>query len=289
MLANLLPGIREIRGPLATGYLWLFFSWLVWARHLPDAASATGLLADVYELAALVGTAGVGIAVSFAAYLIGVLSLPLATPLTALLRWMRSDRSMTNPGPLKFVPTSRSEKALRRLVFALVHARPRPVPDTTKPAAEDRTVTEQLLETARRLYLASFDEEADLVNMPPPTGPFETAVDQLASSITAELRLIPPRLVGTEPDLYNAHDRLRAEAEFRRGVTVPLAAICGPLGAATTPGLGFALAAMALVLLLSAATKEDEARLLLVEAVRSGRLIPGLTRDLSLIGEPSSA
>ena len=42
MLGNVLPGLRELRAPLAAGYLWLRFVWLVWGDTLrPVARSRT--------------------------------------------------------------------------------------------------------------------------------------------------------------------------------------------------------------------------------------------------------
>jgi hypothetical protein len=75
LLGSLLPGLRELRAPLAAGYLWVFLCWLLFADRLPDdAASASSPLREVYELAALTGPVGLAVAASFAAYLIGILS-----------------------------------------------------------------------------------------------------------------------------------------------------------------------------------------------------------------------
>jgi hypothetical protein len=72
MLASLLPGVREVRGPLVAGYLWLLFAWLV--VDVPERAELSGPLAQVAELGDLLTPVGVGVAASFAAYLIGSLS-----------------------------------------------------------------------------------------------------------------------------------------------------------------------------------------------------------------------
>jgi hypothetical protein len=81
MLANLLPGIRDIRTPLATGYIWLLMAWLWIPEHLKTAAPPSSVPGDIARLASYSGRIGVGIALSFVAYLIGVLSELLNEPL----------------------------------------------------------------------------------------------------------------------------------------------------------------------------------------------------------------
>lgn len=71
MLAGLLPGLREIRGPLASGYLWLLFGWLVFED---DVSTAGGAIERLVDLGAVVSPAAVAVAASFAAYLVGSLS-----------------------------------------------------------------------------------------------------------------------------------------------------------------------------------------------------------------------
>ena len=51
MLANLLPGLRDLRAPLAAGYLWLAAGWLYLAPQLPASANdATGVMKDIYRV-----------------------------------------------------------------------------------------------------------------------------------------------------------------------------------------------------------------------------------------------
>lgn len=72
LLAAAVPGLREVRGPLIAGYLWLLVAWLV-VKPEPDLADATGLLASVVDLADTVGPVATAAGVSVAAYLIGAL------------------------------------------------------------------------------------------------------------------------------------------------------------------------------------------------------------------------
>jgi hypothetical protein len=74
VLSSLLPGIRHLRAPLAVGYIWLIDVWLLFGKAFPSEAEAEGVIEDLYALKGLVSEVGLGIAISFAAYLIGVLS-----------------------------------------------------------------------------------------------------------------------------------------------------------------------------------------------------------------------
>ena len=73
MLSSLLPGIRELRAPLAAGYLWFAFGFLV-AGSPTDLKDAPAAIQDLAELTESLGAAASGIALSFFAYLLGSLS-----------------------------------------------------------------------------------------------------------------------------------------------------------------------------------------------------------------------
>ncbi|MFF4892928.1 hypothetical protein [Micromonospora chersina] len=71
MLAQILPGVRHVRTPLATGSLWLLVTWLFFGRNLPTPSEATGLWADLYRLADTLGQPVMLGALGVAAYVIG--------------------------------------------------------------------------------------------------------------------------------------------------------------------------------------------------------------------------
>jgi hypothetical protein len=76
MLANLLPGIRELRAPLASGYLWLVLMWIIVSPQLPESRNESeGLVKYLYELSSVISSEGVGVVVlSFAAYVAGLIA-----------------------------------------------------------------------------------------------------------------------------------------------------------------------------------------------------------------------
>jgi len=82
LITNLLPGLRDLRTPLATGYLWLIFLWLLLHKHVPTSvATAKGPLKSLYELSDLAGKGAILTATTFIAYLLGsLLTKPYSRP-----------------------------------------------------------------------------------------------------------------------------------------------------------------------------------------------------------------
>jgi len=73
-LTTLLPGLRDLRAPLAAGYLWLVATWLAFAQRIPTEKSAEGVWNDIYRLGQIAGRPGALAASAFAAYLLGILT-----------------------------------------------------------------------------------------------------------------------------------------------------------------------------------------------------------------------
>jgi hypothetical protein len=72
MLASLLPGIRELRAPLAAGYVWLLGLWLSLRAMSVSADYSTGIYRYMVDLANWAGKPVVFAASAFVAYLIGI-------------------------------------------------------------------------------------------------------------------------------------------------------------------------------------------------------------------------
>jgi len=66
ILANALPGFRDLRAPLTAGYIWLLFAWL-WASPDPDQMT-TGFGGSLHDLSQRAGPIWTGLAVGVAAY-----------------------------------------------------------------------------------------------------------------------------------------------------------------------------------------------------------------------------
>ena len=92
MLAGLLPGLREIRAPLISGYLWLVFFFLAFHGFLPTRHSADPTLKPVFDLGHDLSALGIATVTGVAAYLVGsaaqellkiLAAIPPGTPLYA--------------------------------------------------------------------------------------------------------------------------------------------------------------------------------------------------------------
>lgn len=90
-LSQLLPGFRSVRAPLLGGYLWLVLAWFLFRGDLPQPHEAA-IYKRASELGDLIGPAGLAVAVSVAAYLIGSLVQLLLTSLTDLFAIVKRNR-----------------------------------------------------------------------------------------------------------------------------------------------------------------------------------------------------
>lgn len=68
---NLLPGLRDLRTPLATGYIWLISLWLLIHGRIPARQHADGAALAVYQLRDEIGRPASLAAVSFLAFVVG--------------------------------------------------------------------------------------------------------------------------------------------------------------------------------------------------------------------------
>jgi hypothetical protein len=92
LFSSLIPGVREVRAPLAAGYLWLVCAWLLLEPHAPSAEDDR-IYGRMAELADAVGPIGRALAISVVAYLIGSL-------LQMWIRrvWIRFDKDLDAVG-----------------------------------------------------------------------------------------------------------------------------------------------------------------------------------------------
>lgn len=91
MIASLLPGFRDLRTPLVTGYLWLAVVWLWFGsdRLIPE--DSNPFVDRLLEATHVFGSASAVAVLSFGAYLIGsILTKSTAWPLNGVVRSIRS-------------------------------------------------------------------------------------------------------------------------------------------------------------------------------------------------------
>lgn len=364
-----------MRAPLAAGYLWLAFIWLIAGPHVPEASEASDLARRILELFDDVETIGGGIAVSFAAYLVGAVSQATLDPLLkrigpiVITKRLRGEKAVSTKSFISLTALVRERvetatAALEKQGLSLEQVAKRELRDealaevgltaedfaratllrtemekagvdiedlrllgevTAKANAvgyslrsawghasrgrelaergvredepsDPRRAVENATETLDRVGLtpAHLDRAEHILQKVQGTtldagdaryveyveralrelgtpGSREWETGSLVREVIADLELVATRLLGNEPDLFSAVDRLRSEAEFRRAIVVPMAAltILLTLGWHELWLLGLI---PALVLFYDGSRRDRAARDLLVDALRLERV-----------------
>lgn len=71
MLSSLMPGLRDLRAPLAAGFVWLVALWFLFEPMWDRDREADGITGSANRLMSTLDLIGQGVVLSFAAYLIG--------------------------------------------------------------------------------------------------------------------------------------------------------------------------------------------------------------------------
>ncbi|MEU5121194.1 hypothetical protein [Streptomyces asoensis] len=192
MLMNLLPGLREIRTPLASGYIWLLALWFSVRDHVPERAEASGLLLSAYRLMDVVGTPATLAAASFVAYLLGQLQVEPDTARKGVIR----------------VAGHRGAQYLLRDI-------PKGGWEGKPPAVSQSSIT------TLGSYIETRQGELDPAGTRDPSSRFFESEDML-TRVTSDLRTLALHLQVNKPELFQDYDRLASEAAFRVNVGAAL-------------------------------------------------------------------
>lgn len=286
VLVNVLPGLRDLRAPLAAGYVWLLAIYVAFQPLIPSRVEATGVWDSLLDLGGTVSVFGVAVAISFVAYLVGSISEAARDAVVAPLA------KLLAPAP----PFSDSEDPLSELVIAS------PAPfSQTSIFAIDELVQERLREIddhLRRIADTTMDEVLsrrgdvpDLIRRAipdlhgfegpePPPSPRRLVMSRLLQ----ELDLMRTNLLGKESELYSAIDRKRSEAEFRAALALPLGSLAAAFAWRATWWAAVLVVGAAVVLVLQGVRRQRESNDALIEALRLKRAkAPSLQRLDALI------
>lgn len=213
ILSSLLPGVRELRAPFASGVLWLAVAYFA-------APGAFESLVDAPAVATALGALGsTGIAASAllagCAYLLGLTAQGVVVPASELLgivllrfgQWIASKRTRLSADRRR-APNRRPEWFFRLVQRLELHVWPLTVAGRT------------LLIDAIQSRLARAGVPGSASNM----YPFE--------SLLANLRFSAAQLAITAPAQFQEYDRLRSEVEFRVALAPPLVILAALLPAA---------------------------------------------------------
>jgi hypothetical protein len=214
LITNLLPGLRDLRTPLAVGYLWLVALWLLLHKYVPTSLDAAkGPLKSLYQLGDFVGDKVLLAAVTFVAYLLGSLLVKYFKA-----RMSYDGKSEDQEGDFQLPNTSWFERvfmngdllvsATRQLV-SFVDTRLRELQNVM-----DRTLHREILE-ARELPVVQEHEYEPIHNLR----------SAYVSGIVADFQLVGIQLQATNRDFWDTYDRKVTEMQFRHGIAPPLVAI----------------------------------------------------------------
>jgi hypothetical protein len=305
MLAATLPGLRDLRAPLAAGYLWLLALYLLLVHHVPTHEHATGVLADLYALAKAVGRPGLVAASAFIAYVLGTLSLDATAVLLRaihrlVLRVSPTLARLTQPYPLRRARTGRfrtdaPEWFRDHFVRPPVHSLLRLL--GILGSGGERTLTNQGWRVADYLVdrlladvetdwttrgVAGDDVAPGAREDRQELGAIALAVlgaseeraegrRQVARLLQLELGGIKLAAMTTAPQIYAEVDRLDAEQAFRSALLIPTAALAVAIG---RQQLRWALVAFAVsaILAIQGLRRGRDASSVLVEALDIGAL-----------------
>jgi len=254
VLGSLLPGIREIRAPLAAGYTWLLVAWLAYgsdaSRH------PTGVAADIKRLHDVVSAAGAAVAVGFVAYVVGIFSIGathlVARRMRALYNRLRKGRSPHWPLAAYSLKTSLSLDTTIRPLVDKVRVSASQAPQPIHVGA----IVDEAAERRRR--------------------PGETDIDVLRFAVAEDFDQIGRRLIGREPELFGEYDRLRAEAELRLSLILPGVALgatlCAVGGSRAWVALGVAVVVLSTLLVFLATARNHDSTEVLASALRDERV-----------------
>ncbi|MEJ7635923.1 hypothetical protein [Aeromicrobium sp.] len=259
MLTSILPGLRDLRTPLAVGYVTLASIWLLCRDSLQAASQVKDSLTfDVQRLFDDLGPATGIAALTFAAYLVGCV-LAVASP----PRWLDSRLNSLSPYASGESPTVghkpvRWYSLWRRFTARVLTYLAPPLPNSTRAGEFRRVIAQWARESHAggmtatvvhntenapdqfRMQLGGFISRSPEANKERDNTDFTEAESRqwsehsiariLTRSLIDELPDLTRNLELEQPTIFATYDRLRGEAEFRLAVSVPLLALIVVLG-----------------------------------------------------------
>lgn len=242
LLMNLLPGLREVRPPLASGFIWLFLAWLLILDSNVEPANEGGIVGAVYTLLSTSNTIGAIAAITFLAYILGTVSEVLFSTLsTALLdawsavtgevRSMRRSRESTEGLSQRKRQQQDVTRALD-IAESLTLGRWVTPRGATRLAQVARRIGEKARKREQELERRARDaqikpREVNLGSLakwrgkdvPGNTAEYITLQGALAQDIPQNANQIQEQM----PARFSSYDRLRGEADFRLAIAPPIA------------------------------------------------------------------
>lgn len=240
MLAQILPGFRDFRTPLVTGYVWLIILWIFVGMPIPRKDEKTGILGLINSAEAYLTPAAYLAVLSFAAYMIGILltiDFPQATALVHKygfrIEWSLNEKSKNRPHVIRHAADRTYRRALspksgatltKVLWAAMRRVELRDVPWTTVYRTYNIMVPSEEIYDERRQELHGDGGETELKRRLRKEGLREAAL-LLHSEMDDEISTLATQLQEKSKELFSSYDRERSEAEFRLSLAIPIAVL----------------------------------------------------------------
>jgi hypothetical protein len=315
VLTTLLPGLRDLRTPLAVGYLWIVVLWLITNRWVPRSVQqATGPIKSLYEFGAILGGTVVLAALTFVAYLIGSI---LSRQKTAYMsRIVRLSPETGFKAYLWFLGFGQSGERLFYQLRVVANGRLTDIASNLKFADHVEVLGsryQEIEEKLESLYKISNEDLQAVTNVKPAslkkaatsketqrlvmdlpdstqellvkayeieTSLMSEIVTAYAQAIADELNLVGSQLQAKNRDLWDTYDRQLAEAQFRRSIVLPLALIFVLLAALSGHPWWLLLLVMPIVLFILSRRYYLEAASTLIQALQLKMVEPPVLERL---------
>jgi hypothetical protein len=238
MLAQILPGFRDFKTPLITGYLWLVIVWIGFGMPIPSKDENTGAMGMINWLTGYTSTATILAVLSFVAYVIGILvtiDVKMATRLVSRFGFTL-ERQLDENGKKKWVRlphrdnvsyrrslANESGSTLLKLLWeAFSRVEAKNVPWYTIHKEYHLPVMDEVDYDIRKQEEAGNQAEVDRQIR---KEALRTLSPTLSREMDDEIPVLATKLQEKNKDLFDSYDRDRSEAEFRLSIAPPIAVL----------------------------------------------------------------
>ncbi|MCQ1957876.1 hypothetical protein NNX39_15380 [Arthrobacter sp. zg-Y826] len=242
MLAQILPGFRDFKTPLITGYLWLVIIWVGFGMPIPSKAENTGAMGMINWLTGYTSSATILAVLSFTAYVIGILlivDVKIATRLVSRFGFT-FQRQLNENGKKKWVRlphrdnmsyrrslANESGSTLLKLLWeAFTRVEEKNVPWSTIHKGYHLPEIDEAEYEELRQEAAGDRAEVDRQIR---KNALRTLSPTLSREMDNEIPVLATKLQEKNKDLFDSYDRDRSEAEFRLSIAPPIAVLSAQL------------------------------------------------------------
>ncbi|ASN39195.1 hypothetical protein CGQ24_09310 [Arthrobacter sp. 7749] len=213
MLAQILPGFRDFRTPLVTGYLWLTVIWILIGAPLPDGKSTVGLMGIINAFGSFLSPAIYLTVLSFVAYVVGMITTINTTSggLDLLFSRFSPSKGMQDDERIDEIVRSSIRKAKRNNVPPASIVNEFEIEPFYK-SKDDYEIRMRAAEGKSDLMKSQYLEHSTRQLQP-----------LLSKSVGESIPALAVKLQEKNKDLFDNYDKDKSEAEFRLSIAGPLA------------------------------------------------------------------